>query len=149
MPWYSVLWLVLLFAFLIAEASTVTLTSLWFAAGSLAALAVSLLGGKLWLQGAVFLSVSLVCLWLLRPILQKYVKPKIVATGVDALTGKTAAALEDITQDSGRVKVDGMEWSARSVTRERIPQGTQVKIHRVEGVKLMVSPAEEPVSTEI
>ena len=42
----SIIWLVLMVLFLIAEAATVTMISLWFAAGSLAALIVSLLGGS-------------------------------------------------------------------------------------------------------
>ena len=43
MNWTAVIWLVLLVIFLAAEASTVTLISLWFAAGALAALLVWML----------------------------------------------------------------------------------------------------------
>ena len=67
MNWEVILWLILLGLFLLAEAATVTMVSLWFAAGSLAALAVSLAGGSIWLQIAAFLAVSAIMLTLLRP----------------------------------------------------------------------------------
>ena len=54
----AVIWLVLMVVFLAAEAATVSMVSLWFAAGSLVALAVSLLGGPIWLQVVLFLAVS-------------------------------------------------------------------------------------------
>ena len=56
-----IVWLVLLVVFLIVEASTVTVVSLWFAAGALAALLASLLGAAPWLQILLFLAVSQAC----------------------------------------------------------------------------------------
>ena len=68
MNWAAILWLVLLVIFLIAEAATVTMVSLWFAAGALAALLVGLVHGPLWLQILAFVAVSAVMLLLLRPL---------------------------------------------------------------------------------
>ena len=65
MNWAAILWLVLLVIFLIAEAATVTMVSLWFAAGALAALLVGLVHGPLWLQILAFVVVSAVMLLLL------------------------------------------------------------------------------------
>jgi hypothetical protein len=50
MNWAAIVWLVLTVAFLVAEAATVTVVSLWFAAGALAALISALLGAAVWLQ---------------------------------------------------------------------------------------------------
>ena len=58
----------LMVLFLIAEASTVSMTTLWFAIGALAALIASAAGGELWLQIVLFLAVSALLLELLRPI---------------------------------------------------------------------------------
>ena len=66
------IWLALAVVFLITEAMTVTMTSLWFAAGCLAALVVGLLGGSWGLQLGVALAVSAILLACLRPIVQKH-----------------------------------------------------------------------------
>ena len=135
-------WFALLVIFVIAEAVTVNMVSAWFALGSLAALVTALLGGKLWLQVVAFLAVSAVALALLRPIARKYFTPKITRTNVDAMAGKTCLCVTAIDNlaGSGQVKIGDVEWSARSTTGEPIPAGVQVKIDRVEGVKVYVTP---------
>ena len=136
------LWFALLIVFIWAEAATVNMVSAWFAAGALAALVTALLGGQLWLQITVFLVVSAVCLVLLRPIAKKYFTPKLTRTNVDALAGKTCLCVTDIDNltGAGQVRLGDVEWSARSTTGEAIPAGTEVKIDRVEGVKVYVTP---------
>ncbi len=135
-------WLVLLILFLMAEGATVALVSLWFAAGALAAIIAALLGASVGLQLALFLVVSVVLLAMLRPVLKKYVNPKIQRTNVDALVGQECTVIEAIDNlaATGRVKMGGMTWSARSIGEENIPAGTVVKIEAVQGVKLLVSP---------
>ena len=138
----KILWLALLVLFIVAEASTVTMVSIWFAAGSLAALVVALLGGKFWLQIVLFLAVSAVFLALLRPIARKHFTPRITRTNVDAMEGKVCVVVSDIDNlaSSGQVKIGDVEWTARSESGEKIPAGTQVKVDRVEGVKVYVTP---------
>lgn len=136
------LWFALLIAFVVAEAVTVSMVSAWFAVGSLASLITSLLGGKLWLQVVVFVIVSAVALAMLRPIAKKYFTPRITRTNVDAMVGKTCLCVTAIENLSGcgQVKIGDVEWTARSTTGEAIPAGTEVKIDRVEGVKVYVTP---------
>ena len=135
-------WLVLMVVFIIAESQTITLVSAWFAVGALAALVANLLGAEIWLQVVLFLAVSGVCLALLRPITRKYFTPKLTRTNVDAMSGKTCVVITDIDNlaSCGQVKIGDVEWTARSTTGEPIPAGTQVKIERVEGVKVYVTP---------
>ena len=136
------LWFALLVIFIWAEAATVNMVSAWFAIGSLASLITALLGGQMWLQIVIFLAVSGVALALLRPVAKKYFTPKLTRTNVDALAGKTCLcvnAIDNLT-GSGQVKVGDVEWSARSTTGEAIPAGTEVRIDRVEGVKVYVTP---------
>ena len=142
----AILWFVLMCVFLAAEAGTVSLVSVWFAAGSLASLVVSLIGGELWLQGVVFFVVSIVSLAALRPILRKYFNPKLQKTNVDAIvgaTGKVIVTIDNI-QATGQVKIGGMEWTARSSDGQPIEEGTIVTVDKVEGVKVYVSMQEVP-----
>jgi membrane protein implicated in regulation of membrane protease activity len=146
MNWAAILWLVLTVVFLIAEAATVTVISLWFAAGSLAAMAAALLGGKIWLQVGVFLAVSAIALTALRPLVQKYLTPKLTATNVDSVVGSVGIVTIPIDNiaAAGQVKLNGMEWTARSTSGEPIPAGIRIRVDRIEGVKVFVSPAEVP-----
>ena len=136
------LWLGLLVLFIIVEAETVSVVSIWFALGSLAALIGELLGAKLWLQVVLFLVVSGISLALLRPIARKFFTPKLTKTNVDAMSGKicNVTVAIDNTAPCGQVKIGDVEWTARSTSGEPIPAGTQVRIDRIEGVKAYVTP---------
>lgn len=138
----AVIWLGLMVLFLLIEAGTVALVSLWFAAGALAAILVSLLGGKLVIQSVVFLVVSCVLLALARPVLRKYYTPRITRTNVDSLPGSLGLVTADIDNvvGAGQVKLGAMTWTARSTDGSPIPAGTQVRVDRIEGVKAFVSP---------
>ncbi len=136
------LWLALFVVFLIVEAGTVALVSIWFALGALAALASCALGAEMWLQITVFLVVSLVLL----AVLWKKVRGKAprTRTNVDSMIGVEGYVTEAIDNLSytGRVKLGGITWAARSTSGAGIPVGTLVKVERIEGVKVFVSPAE-------
>lgn len=144
------IWLGLLLLFLFAEANTVSMTSLWFAIGALAAMVASALGGGLWLQVILFLGVSGLFLALLRPMAKRYFTPKLTKTNVDAIVGQTGRVTVGIANVDGRgqVKLGGMEWTARSESGEDIEEGTLVTVCRVEGVKVYVSPVKETVSVD-
>ncbi len=140
----AMFWLIAMIAFMVVEAGTAALVSVWFAAGALAALVVAMLGGILPIQIVVFLVVSIVLLCILRGFARKYVDPHIVHTNVNSVVGTTGVvsqAVNNLTAE-GRVTIDGMDWSARSSTGEALPQGATVRIDRVEGVKVFVSLAE-------
>lgn len=140
----TIIWLVLMVVFLIVEASTVVMMSLWFAAGSLIALVASLLGAPIWLQVVLFLVVSAALLACLRPMVRKHFTPRLTRTNVDAIVGSQGYVSGDIDNvaATGTVKLGSMEWTARSATGDRIPAGTLVKVERIEGVKAFVTPVE-------
>lgn len=148
MNWAAILWLTLMVVFLVVEASTVTLVSLWFAAGALAAMVSAMLGGAVWLQALVFLAVSTVLLTALRPLVRRYVTPKLTRTNVDAIigtAGPVTVAIDNMAA-SGQVKLGAMVWTARSSSGDPIPEGTLVRVDKIEGVKVFVSPAEVPAN---
>ncbi len=136
------IWLIALVVFGIAEAATVSMVSLWFMGGALAAMIAQFLGAGPWAQIVVFLVVSAVLLACLRPFVRKFVSPKRTATNVDAVLGREAIITEavDDLRAVGTLKLDGKEWTARSMAGEPLPVGTVVKIVKIEGVKLYVEP---------
>ena len=144
----AIVWLVLMVVFLAAEASAVSVGALWVAAGALIALLTALAGGPAWLQTLLFLAVSAGLLLALRPLVKKYLSPKLTATNVDSVVGSTGlvtAAIDNVSA-VGQVKLGAMEWTARSTSGQPIPAGTLVKVDRIEGVKAFVSPAEVPAN---
>lgn len=142
------IWLALLILFGVGEAATVGLTSVWFAAGSLVALAAAMLGAKLWLQVVLFLTVSLVSLIAARPLVRKYLDPNHQPTNADRVIGKEAVVTEEINNllARGAVSVSGLTWTARSTHDTVIPAGTVVRVDRIEGVKLFVCESKEEVT---
>ena len=140
------IWLGLVVLFLVVEAATVTMVSLWFAGGALAALAVSVLGGGFVWQIGAFILVSTALLALLRPMARKHFTPKLTKTNVDSVIGTQGYVTADIDNvaATGTVKLGSMEWTARSATGERISTGTLVKVEKIEGVKAFVTPVEVP-----
>ena len=140
----AISWLSLIVIFLISEAFTVTLTSLWFAGGSLAGLFVCLLGGSWGLQVTVAIVVSILLLASLRPLVRKFITPRLEKTNVDSVIGSTGlvTAAVDNVLSQGQVKIGAMEWTARSTSGDPIPAGTRIKVDRIEGVKVFVTPVE-------
>lgn len=143
----AILWAVLLVAFVAVEAFTVSMVSVWFAFGAVGAMIVSLLNGDLWLQVAVFVVVSGITLALLRPLSQKYIKPRIQPTNVDALIGAVALVEETVDARNGRVKLGDVTWSARYEGGSLEP-GSYVTVEKVQGTRLFVLPAKESVQAK-
>ena len=85
---------------------------------------------------------------LLRPLVKRYVTPRITATNVDSVIGSTGLVTTAIDNVSavGQVKLGAMEWTARSTSGQPIAVGTRVRVDKIEGVKVYVSPAEVPAN---
>lgn len=147
MNWAACFWLVLMVLFLAVEAGTVALVSLWFAAGALAAVITALLGGAVWLQITVFVVVSVALLAALWPLVRAHAAPRLTKTNVDAVVGTVGLVTVAIDNVSalGQVKLGAMVWTARSTSGDPIPEGTKVRVDRIEGVKAFVSPVEVAV----
>ena len=152
MNWAAIIWFALLVVFLLVEAACpVHLVSIWFAVGSLTALLAAQLGGPVWLQVTLFLVVSGVLLALLWPLVRKFLNPKITNTTVDAILGSTGLVTVaiDTVAAAGQVKLGAMVWTARSTSGAPIPEGTIIRVDKIEGVKAFVSPVKERVESEV
>ena len=148
MNWEAIFWLAAMVIFILAEAATVTLVSIWFAAGALMAIVVALFGGGVGLQVTVFLAVAILLLASLRGMVRKHFTPRLQKTNIDSIIGTTGVVTTPVNNIAalGRVTISGMEWSARSTTGAPLPEGAKVIVDRIEGVKVFVSLAEEPVT---
>ena len=139
-------WLAAMIILLIIEALIPGLVSIWFAIGALAALVSALLGATPWLQGAIFAVVSVLTLVFTKPLIQKYVNSKVVATNADAVIGKECIVTEKIDNvlGTGAVKVDGKTWTARSCDDDcTVEKGRRATVEDISGVKLIIKPIEE------
>ena len=139
-------WLGLIVAFIVLEAATVNLVSIWFIGGAIAGLVCAILGAEALLQWAVFIGVSAVLLALLRPLLKKYLRVKPTKTNADRLVGQEALVTEQIDnlRETGAIRINGVLWTAKSADDTQISPGTRVVIARIEGAKVYVKPAEVP-----
>lgn len=134
-------WVVALVVFLIVEAVTAGLVSIWFVFGSLVALICAALGAAVWLQIFWFVIVSVAALVLTRPLVKRYVDSRSVATNADRSIGRAAVVTERIDNlaATGAVKLDGVVWTARSTDDAvAIETGERVTVRAIEGVKLIV-----------
>ena len=132
----TLIWIAAMVIFGVVEAITVGLTSIWFVVGSVAGLIAAICGGPIWLQLALFFVVSIVCLAATRPLVKRLLHKDVTATNADRVLGQSI----DNTVPTGAVYVGGMTWTARSESGQPIPRNAQVKIVRMEGVRLFVEP---------
>ena len=133
-------WLIAFIAFVAGEAATVGFVCIWFAAGAVGGFLVAVLGGQFWFQLIVFAAVSALTLALVRPAAARFIRPRRSPTNADRVVDQTASVTETIDNEAGtgQVNVLGQVWTARSALGVVIPAGTQVKVQRIEGVKVFV-----------
>ena len=135
------IWLAVLVVCVGIEIATMGLTTIWFAGGALVSAILAALNAPLWLQIVAFFAVSLILLYLTRPVAVKYFNKDRVKTNVESLIGRQAIVISEIDnlQGIGQVTVGGQEWSARSVKDDvQLTVGSVVVVRSVSGVKLIV-----------
>lgn len=142
MPVAALIWVIAALVLAGAEALTGDLFLLMLAGGALAAGGSSLLhDGPVWIDGIVFLVVSVLLLGVARPALKKRLgagHPS-EALGIEALEGKVAKVLEPINRHQGQVKLDGEVWTARPLNDDDVYEpGEEVTVMRIDGATAVV-----------
>lgn len=139
------IWVIFFVILMILEVITYALVSIWFALGTLVALALYKLGYSVNIQIIGFLISSLVFFLGTKPFINKFLDFKKVKTNINDLIDREGIVIEDICNDSfkGAVKVYGKDWTARSTTGENIEKGSKIKVNKIEGVKMYVSQVKE------
>jgi membrane protein implicated in regulation of membrane protease activity len=137
----AVIWLIVALGLAGTEALTGDMFLLMLGGGALAAAGSSwLLDLPIWVDGAVFLVVSVLLLTLVRPELRRRLTPpKSLPMGIEALEGKSALVLDRVARDEGQVKLDGQIWTARPLNEgDEFEPGEQVTVMRIDGATAVV-----------
>lgn len=133
-------WIALTAVFGILEAATAQLVSIWFVIGSVSSLGAYFFGANEAVQIVIFIVVSAAALAVTRPLVKKFTKTRVQPTNADSSIGADAVVTQGIDNihAQGTVKLKGVEWTARSVNGDIIPEGEIVTVRSIEGVKLIV-----------
>jgi membrane protein implicated in regulation of membrane protease activity len=134
-----VLWLALSVGLAAAELLSLDLILLMLAVGALSGAVVAAVQGPVILQVLVALAVSLGMLTLVRPnVVRRLHRGPGLTTGHAALVGKQAIVLETVDARTGRIKLRGQIWSARSVDESVITPGSTVDVYEIDGATAVV-----------
>ena len=141
-PW--IIWLIIAMALGVAEIFTLTAALGVLGGAAVIASASASIGLPVPLQLVVFAVASTAGVVLLRPIAQRHMSaPQRRDFGVDALVGKPAYVLQEVTGQDGRVRIGGEEWTARAMDDSVvIPAGATVDVLLIDGVTAVVFPRE-------
>lgn len=132
-------WFIAFVVFLFIELITVTLVTIWFAMGAIAAVITTFFTDSVVVQSIVFVVVSIISLLITKPLVKKFKKFEITPTNSDRVIGKIGEVTKSIsTNKYGEVKVFDSTWTAKSKDNTSIAKGEKVKILSIEGVKLIV-----------
>ena len=143
-------WIVwLLLAAALGAAELFTLSAALGLLGGAAALTAgaAALGAPLLVQLLVFAAGAAAGIWLVRPVVLRHLHaPPAQQFGVDALVGRTARVVREVSSEGGTVRIDGEEWSARPCDPHDpafvIPAGATVSVMAIRGATALVYPQE-------
>ncbi len=137
----GLIWIAAAVFFVILEAVTIGLTSIWFAGGAIVAAITAVFTDSIVIQATVFTLISIGMLVATRPFVRKHINSKVEKTNVDAIIGMTGIVVSAISpNESGAVRADGKVWTA--VSDAYIAPGAEVKIKDIKGVTLHVTELE-------
>ncbi|GAA1547615.1 NfeD family protein [Streptomyces albidochromogenes] len=142
MPWF--VWLLAAGVLGVAEFFTLTLVLGLLAGAALVAAVVAGVGVGL-LGQLVALGVAAAAgLLIIRPVaLRQMAQTPLTREGSDALIGKRAEVMQEVTASRGLIKISGEEWSARALDESLvIPVGALVDVMEIEGATAVVYPRE-------
>ena len=140
-----IFWLIAAVGFLVLEGMTFSMVSVWFAAGSAAALLSCLFHPPFKVQAVVFIVVSVLCWAACKPLTQR-LRQKPTPTNGDRSLGREAKVLTPVSaEETGRVRLDGVDWNARCATPgDTLAPGQSCRVTEIHSTLLIV----EPVLTE-
>jgi membrane protein implicated in regulation of membrane protease activity len=139
-----IIWLIIAAVLGTVEIMTTTLAFGLVGLAALIAAGAGFLGGDAAIQFGAFILASVLGLGVARPFALRHIRqPPMLRTGTAALVGRPAVTLEEVGPHSGRVRIGGEEWSARSYDETLvIPAGKTVDVLHIEGATALVYPRE-------
>jgi membrane protein implicated in regulation of membrane protease activity len=140
-----IVWLIVAAVLGVAELLTMTFAFGLLAVAAVVAAVVGAFHLDLAVQLVAFVVAAGAGLGIVRPIAIRHIKqPPALRTGVAALVGRSAIVLEEVNEHSGRVRIEGEEWSSRPYLDESlvIPVGAKVDVMQIKGATALVYPRE-------
>ena len=139
-----IIWVILAVVLGVAEIFTLTAALGLLGVAALLTALTAAIGLPVPLQIIVFALSSTAGMVVLRPLAVRHLKqPPLQRFGVEALVGKPAYVVSEVTGRDGRVRIGGEEWSARAYDETLvIPPGATVDIIEIEGATALVYPRE-------
>ena len=138
-------WLIVSGICFVLEMATVGFLVFWFGIGALFALITSLITDNIIIQTPVFILSSTLLLFLTKPFVKKLTNKDKLQTNAYSIIGKTGIVTREINSKKGigQIKVESEIWSAKTEVDNDIiiPEGTEVEIIELDGVKAVVKPA--------
>ena len=146
-----VIWLIFAAVLIVAEICTFTAALGLLGAAAVVTALFAAIGLPLPIQLLIFTAASTAGVLLIRPMaLQHLHRPQLERFGVDALIGKQAYVLQEVTALDGRVRIGGEEWSARTYDETlAIPAGAIVDVMEISGSTALVYPKEFPWNPQL
>lgn len=134
------IWLIIAGLFFVAEMITVGFLVFWLGVGALFAMIVSFFTSNLIVQTTVFVISSALLILITKPFVKKFVDVKPTKTNAFSIIGKKALVIKEINpiKSTGQIKVNGEVWTAETENDEVIPEGSEVEILEIKGVKVVV-----------
>ena len=138
------IWLVIAVVLGVAEAFSLTASLGVLGVAALVTAGLAAAGLPVVLQFVVFAVAATLGVVLVRPIALRHLQqPQLARFGVDALVGKRAYVVREVTDRDGLVRIDGEEWTARPFDESLvIPVGAAVDVMRISGTTAFVYPRE-------
>lgn len=138
----AVFWLIAAVVFGILEVMSLDFVLIMLAAGALAGAGAAALGAPFVVQAGAAAGVAVLGVFAVRPIALRHLQSGPAAlTGIDALIGQKVTVLEDVTADSGRVKLGGEIWSAQlEEAWDPLPEGSTGTVVEIRGATAIIRP---------
>ncbi|MFI5763104.1 NfeD family protein [Streptomyces sp. NPDC051563] len=136
------IWLIVAGVLAVAEIFTLTAALGLLGVAALITAGSAALGLPMPLQFLVFTITAAGGVLVVRPMmLRRMLRPQVERFGVDALVGRSAYVVAEVTGAGGRVRIGGEEWTARAYDEALvIPPGTTVDVVEISGATALVYP---------
>lgn len=137
----EIFWILALIAFAIVEFATVGLVSIWFAGGAFCAFVCAMFELNIFIQVGVFIAVSAILILVFRKMALKHFSHSKPDTNLDRIIGTSVMVTEtvDNTSNTGRGKINDVEWKLKSKDGSIIEKGLTCTVTGIEGVSLIVT----------
>jgi membrane protein implicated in regulation of membrane protease activity len=138
------IWLIIAVVLGLAEIFTLTAALGILGGAALITAGVAAIGLPVALQLLVFVLACVAGVLLVMPVARRHMlRPQLERFGVDALIGKSAQVLQEVSWQHGRVRIGGEEWTARTYDPDLvIPMGATVDVMQITGSTAIVYPRE-------